>query len=101
MAEKTWLSLQSISRLVSNSSVTIARLTIFKTLTSGTSAELTLITSYIINGNACQTALAPDETWKEAEFNLFWLKELRFKNDVRKSTVSNNGLHHHAFEMFF
>jgi len=67
--------------------VTSARLTIFKTLASGTSAELTLTTSRTSSTEtlAKQTLAPQEESGKEAKFKESWRKEPSQKNSVRKT----------------
>jgi len=61
--------------------VTSARLTIFKTLASGTSAELTLITSRTSSTDTlAKQTLAPNENGKEAN-----LRNFGEKNYARKT----------------
>jgi len=74
------------ARAVLSSSVTSARLTLFKTLESGNSAEPTLTTSRTSSTDTLATAdSGPKENGKEVEFKEFWRKELCLKNRVGKT----------------
>ena len=56
--------------------LTSARLIIFKTLASGTSAELPLITSRASTDTLAKQALVLNKNDKEARFKEFWRKKL-------------------------